>query len=268
MTIKEFVAKRKQEIRDELTTLSKVPNLCIIRVGNDPASEAYVRGKSKDSAEVGFKSEVIVLDENISEEYLLKLIKEKNNDDEVDGILVQLPLPPHISTKAVNDTIIPSKDVDGFVPNSQYVPCTPKGIVNYLKSEGFTFSGKNAVVLGRSQIVGVPMAKLLLSLNCNVTVLHSKTTDDDRKFYLSHADLIVSAIGKLGYVDNKYNFKKDAFVVDVGINRDENGKLHGDCVPGLDVALQTPVPGGVGLLTRLALLENLLEAAKNNLNNK
>ncbi len=265
MTIKEFVAKRKQELRDELKSLPRVPHLCIIRVGDDPASEAYVKGKSKDAMEVGFYCDVIVLPSDTSEAGLLSLIREKNLDKEIDGILVQLPLPKGISTKAINDTIAPEKDVDGFVLNSHFIPCTPKGIVSYLQEEGFLFAGKNAVVLGRSQIVGIPMARLLLSLDCDVTVLHSKTSDEDRKFYLKHADLVVSAIGKMGYLNESYEFKKDAILVDVGINRDENGKLHGDFVPSLPVKMQTPVPGGVGLLTRLALLENLLEATKNEL---
>ena len=263
--VKEYVAKRKEELKTELLSLDKVPHLCIIRVGNDAASEAYVRGKSKDAAEIGFSCDVIVLDESISEADLLSLIKEKNADDDIDGILVQLPVPKHISTKAINETVAPNKDVDGFTPSSEFVPCTPKGIVNYLKAENFSFLGKNAVVLGRSQIVGMPMAKLLTSLNCNVTVLHSKTSDADRRFYLKHADLVVSAIGRLGYIDNSYEFKKEAVLVDVGINRDGEGKLHGDFVSDLPVRLQTPVPGGVGLLTRLALLENLLEATKNGL---
>ncbi len=265
MTVKEYVAKRKSELKNELLSLTKIPHLCIIRVGNDAASEAYVRGKSKDASEVGFESEVIVLDETTSEADLLSLIKEKNADEDVDGILVQLPVPKHISTKAINETIAPYKDVDGFTPSSEFIPCTPKGIVDYLTAEGFAFSSKNAVVLGRSQIVGMPMAKLLTSLNCNVTVLHSKTSDIDRRFYLKHADFVVSAIGKLGYIDESYEFKEDAVLVDVGINRDDSGKLHGDFAPNLPVKLQTPVPGGVGLLTRLALLENLLEATKNGL---
>lgn len=265
MTIKDFVLKRKEELKNELSSLSKIPHLCIIRVGNDPASEAYVRGKSRDSMEVGFLSDVVVLPYETTQDTLLSLIEEKNNDKEIDGILVQLPVPPHISQKAINETILPNKDVDGFVPNSLYTPCTPKGIVDYLMAEGFDFKGKNAVVLGRSQIVGLPMAKLLISLNCNVTVLHSKTSDTDRRFFLKHANLVVSAIGRQNYIDETYELKKDAVVVDVGINRGEDGKLHGDCKPNLAVGLQTPVPGGVGLLTRLALLENLLEATKNEL---
>ena len=135
-------------------------------------------------------------------------------------------------------------------------------IVDYLAFLGFPFKGKNAVVLGRSDIVGKPMARLLLSRDCNVTVLHSKTGDADRRDYIAKADLIVVAIGRLGYLDGSYAFKKDAVIVDVGISRGVDGHLHGDAVPNLPVALQTPVPGGVGLLTRISLLENLLEAAK------
>ena len=147
-------------------------------------------------------------------------------------------------------------------PLSSFIPCTPKGIVSYLENEGFTFSGKNAVVLGRSNIVGKPMARLLLSRSCNVTVLHSKTSIEDKKFYIKHADLIVVAIGKEGFLNNDFEYNKDCYVVDVGINRGVDGKLHGDAIPNLPVKLQTPVPGGVGLLTRLALLENLMEACR------
>lgn len=262
MTVKEFVSSKKEELRKEVETLEKVPFLTIIRVGDDPASVSYTKGKIKDAEEVGFHSEMIVLDENVTQSELLKIIQEKNADTNVDGILVQLPLPKHISTASINDTINPKKDVDGFTPNSRYTPCTPKGIVTYLEAIGFDFDGKNAVVLGRSQIVGLPMAKLLISKNMNVTVLHSHTSLEDKKFYIKHADLIVVAIGKLGYLDNSYEYNRNAVIVDVGINRDENGKLHGDAAPGLPVRLQTPVPGGVGLLTRLALLMNLLEASK------
>ena len=129
--------------------------------------------------------------------------------------------------------------------------------------KGFDFTGKNAVVLGRSEIVGKPMAKLLLSKNCNVTVLHSKTTEEDKRFYIAHADLIVVAIGRLGFLDGRFDYKPSAVIVDVGINRNEEGTLRGDAIPDLPVALQTPVPGGVGLLTRISLIKNLFIAAKN-----
>lgn len=262
MEIIDYVAKRKEEIRSEISSLKKIPTLAIFVVGHVPASEAYVRGKLKDAAEVGFNAIDIRLEEDVSEEELLKRIEECNRNPEIDGILVQLPVPKHISVDKINTTIDPKKDVDGFCLGTKYDCCTPKGIINYLEAEGFEFQGKNAVVIGRSNIVGKPMARLLLNKNCNVTVLHSKTTPEDKKFYVKHADLIVVAIGRLGFLDESYEFKPSAVVVDVGINRGEDQKLHGDCVPNLPVALQTPVPRGVGLLTRLALLENLLEAVK------
>lgn len=262
MTIKEYVALRKSEIKREIESLSTKPVLSIITVGNDPASEAYVRGKKKDAAEVGIEALHTVFPENVSEDELLEFIKKQNNDDSIKGIIVQLPLPKHISVEHVNETISPKKDVDGFTLGSSFDPCTPKGIINYLTNEGFLFEGKNAVVLGRSEIVGKPMARMLLERNCNVIQLHSKTSLEDKKFYIAHADLVVSAIGRMFILDDSYQYKPDAYLIDVGINRGEDGHLHGDFIPNLPVKLQTPVPGGVGLLTRLALMENLLETVK------
>ncbi len=262
MTIKEYVAKRKEELKKEIENLGKEAVLSIITVGNDPASEAYVRGKKKDAAEVGIKALHTVFPENVEEKEVLALIRKQNEDPNIHGIIVQLPLPKRISVKKINETLSPSKDVDGFTLGSSFDPCTPKGIVNYLTNEGFVFTGKNAVVLGRSEIVGKPMARMLLDRNCNVVQLHSKTSREDKEFYFSHADLIVSAVGRMYSWDETYLYKKDAYLIDVGINMGEDGHLHGDFVPNLPVKLQTPVPGGVGLLTRLALLENLLEATE------
>jgi methylenetetrahydrofolate dehydrogenase (NADP+)/methenyltetrahydrofolate cyclohydrolase len=262
MEIKDYVAERKIALKDEILRLKKPPVLSIITIGENAASESYVRGKMKDAGEVGVIALLASLSEATSEEALLSLIQKQNRDEGIDGILVQLPLPKAISEKAVHLAIEPKKDVDGFSPLSPFECCTPKGIIDYLTAEGFPFKGANAVVLGRSEIVGKPMAKLLLKHDCNVTVLHSKTSEIDKRFYLSHADLVVVAIGKPGLIDETYQFKSTAWVVDVGINRGEDGHLHGDCLPGLRVAKQTPVPGGVGLLTRLALLENLLGAVK------
>lgn len=263
MEIVEYVSKRKETLKKEVAILTDKPRLCIISVGqNNPASESYVKGKIKDADEIGCEAFRVVVDESTSEASLLELIREKNEDPSVSGIIVQLPVPKHIREEAIIETIDPKKDVDGFSPLSRFAPCTPKGIIDYLSDEGFSFKGSNAVILGRSNIVGKPIAKMLLERNANVTVLHSKTSDEDRHFYLSHADLIIVAIGKEGYLDHGYHLKESAWVVDVGINRGEDGKLHGDCLPGLKVAKQTPVPKGVGLLTRIALMENLLEAAK------
>ncbi len=262
MDIREYVHIAKEGIKREIAAFATPPKLSIITVGEDPASQAYVRGKKKDAAEVGIEVVHSLFPASASEEEILALVREQNDDPSIDGILVQLPVPPHISERKINETISPSKDVDGFTIASRFYPCTPKGIVDYLTFLRFPFSGHNAVVLGRSNIVGKPMAKMLLAKNMNVTVLHSKTTEEDKRFYLAHADLVVVAIGKRDIVDAHYSFKPTAYIVDVGINRDENNHLHGDVSPNLPVALQTPVPGGVGLLTRLALLHNLLEAKK------
>jgi methylenetetrahydrofolate dehydrogenase (NADP+)/methenyltetrahydrofolate cyclohydrolase len=262
MDIKDYVLKRKEELRKAMADCQKTPTLAIIVVGDNPASESYVRGKMKDAAEVGFKAINAHLPEDTSEASVLALIDRYNADPEIDGILVQLPVPKQISEKAIHSAVKPEKDVDGFSPLSPFECCTPKGICDYLDFEGFSFRGKNAVVIGRSAIVGKPMAKMLLARDCNVTVLHSKTSDEDKRFYLKHADLVVVAIGKEGLIDASYEFKPSCWVVDVGINRGADGHLHGDCVANLPVAKQTPVPGGVGLLTRLALLDNLLEASK------
>ncbi len=264
MTIKEYVAFRKEELKKEILSLPKKPHLIIIQANDDPASNAYVRGKLKDADEIGANAELWKLDPSASQEEVLSLVEKANNDPGVDGLIVQLPLPSHINEEAVKMAVSPSKDVDGFHPLTTFIPCTPKGIVDYLRNEGFTFKGKNAVVLGRSNIVGKPMARLLSSkgYDCNVTILHSRTTEEDKQFYIAHGDLIVIAIGKEGYLDSHFSYKKDAVIVDVGINRGEDGKLHGDAVPNLPVAIQTPVPGGVGLLTRISLMENLVVAAK------
>ena len=248
-TIKEYVAARKVAIAEEIKARLRTPHLSILQVNDNPASNAYVNGKMRDAKELGVEATLLSFPTTISEDELLGEIRRLNDDASVDGIIVKW-------------TVDPRKDVDGFHPCTTFEPCTPKGIVEYLSSVGFSFSGKNAVVLGRSNIVGKPMAKMLLARSCNVTVLHSKTSEEDKAFYLAHADLIVVAIGKMHYLDTHFTYKDTAIIVDVGINRGEDGKLHGDALPALPVALQTPVPGGVGLLTRLALMENVMEASK------
>lgn len=262
MVIKEYVKARKEEIKSQVSSMAKKPTLVIVQLNEDEASKAYVKGKLKDAAELGIDAKLIKLPVETSERALLKVIAKLNKNKKVDGFIVQMPLPKHINEETIKLAISPAKDVDGFHPLSALNPCTPQGIMNYLKAEKVEFLGKNAVVIGRSNIVGKPMAKLLLKESCNVTVLHSKTSHEDMKNYLQNADIIVVAVGKQHLITSEYKFKKTAVVVDVGINRDAEGKLHGDVEPGLDVALQTPVPGGVGLLTRLALMENLLKIGK------
>ena len=257
MTIKEYVKTKKAEIRDLVLSMPRKPKLVIVQINEDEASYAYIRGKLKDAADLGIEAELIKLPLETSQEELLKKIDELNHNDSVDGFIVQMPLPRQINEETVKLAIAPEKDVDGFHPLSKLDPCTPRGIMNYLNAENVKIQGKNAVVIGRSNIVGKPMAKLLLAANANVTVLHSKTSFEDMKNYIANADIIVIAIGKAGFLDEKFSYKPDAIIVDVGINRLEDG-LHGDAIPNLPVGLQTPVPGGVGLLTRLALYENLL----------
>lgn len=256
MEIKEYVKNKKSLLKEKIASLEVTPHLVIIQVNNDEASNAYVKGKIKDLTLINARFTHILLDVDTKMDELIDLINQFNKDDDVDGILVQMPLPKHINEQIIKETILPEKDVDGFHPMSTMVPCTPKGIIDYLKDLKIEFTSKNAVVIGRSNIVGKPVAKLLLDLNCNVTILHSKTKEEDMNRYLENADIVVVAVGKKEFIKEQ-KLKPTCILVDVGINR-VDGKLYGDCAQNLNVALQTPVPGGVGLLTRVSMLENLL----------
>ncbi|MCH5180719.1 MAG: bifunctional 5,10-methylenetetrahydrofolate dehydrogenase/5,10-methenyltetrahydrofolate cyclohydrolase [Erysipelotrichales bacterium] len=261
MIIKEYVALQKDLMRDEISKLVVKPTIAIIQVNDDEASNAYVKGKLNDAQNLGIISVYKKLPTSTTEEELINLIKEINEDDSIHGLIVQMPLPKHINEENIKLAVSPIKDVDGFHPLSSLDPCTPKGIIDYLKYEGIKFEDQNAVVIGRSNIVGKPMAKMLTNLNCNTVILHSRTSKENMDNYLRNADIIVIAIGKKWFL-NEQEFKTSAVIVDVGINRD-NGKLYGDAKPDLNVRLQTPVPGGVGLLTRLTLMRNLLDAYYN-----
>lgn len=262
MDIKTYVLKRKEVLKQEISKSGAKPNLIIIQVNDDFASNKYIAGKIKDAEEVGIVATLLKLPETTSEDYLLSLINKLNSDTIIHGIIVQLPLPRHISEDKVKLAISPSKDVDGFHPLSHFKACTPLGIVNYLKAEKIDIRSKNVVILGRSNIVGKPAALLFLKEDANVTILHSKTKPSDRDYFLQNADIIVVAVGIRHFL-NDQNLKTSAIVVDVGINRNDDGSLTGDTKPGLKVKMQTPVPGGVGLLTRLTLLENVWEAYNN-----
>ena len=222
MTIKEYVKAKKAEIRDLVLSMPRKPKLVIVQINEDEASYAYIRGKLKDAADLGIEAELIKLPLDTTQEELLNKIDQLNHNDEVDGFIVQMPLPKQINEETVKLAIAPEKDVDGFHPLSKLDPCTPRGIMNYLNAENIKIQGKNAVVIGRSNIVGKPMAKLLLVANANVTVLHSKTSFEDMKNYIANADIIVIAIGKAGFLDEKFTYKPDAVLVDVGINRLED----------------------------------------------
>jgi len=259
--IKDYVAEKKDRIRKTISENDNI-KMVIIQLGHVPASDRYVRNKIKDAEEVGILCELDNLPETTTEEDLLKIMDGLNHDKSVTGYLVQLPLPKHISEEKVKLAIAPDKDIDGFHPLSKTIPATPLGIYNYLKDMDYQFQGKNAVVIGRSNIVGKPMAQLLLKESMNVTVLHSKTLDDDKRFYLANADLIVVATGHMHTLTADYLLKPDAIVFDVGINVKEDGKLTGDCDKDLPVAFQSPVPGGCGLLTRMSVIDNLIELSK------
>lgn len=261
MEIKEYVANEKTKIREKVAQLKVKPHLVIVQVNEDEGSNAYIKGKLNDAADLGINAELIKLPLQTTEAELIAVVKRLNEDKSVHGLIVQMPLPKQIDEEHIKAAVIPSKDIDGFHPMSEMEPCTPKGIIDYLKSEKVVFENKNAVVIGRSNIVGKPLAKMLTALNCNTVILHSRTSKENFDYYLRNADIICIAIGKKGFLTGDL-LKSSAVIIDVGINRFE-GKLYGDAVANLNVALQTPVPGGVGLLTRLTLMKNLLEAYEN-----
>ncbi len=276
---KELAAKLKAEMAKDVATYKekygRLPKLSVILVGNDAGSVSYVTGKAKASDEVGILNETIVLDASITENELLEKIEQLNADSSVDGILVQMPLPKHIDENKVIFAIKREKDVDGFHPLNVaglwnntpcIVPCTPKGVIKLLKSENIEIKGKNVVVIGRSNIVGLPVSKLLLNENATVTITHSKT--ENLPEVCSQADILVVAIGRAKFV--KPNFiKQGAVVIDVGVNRDEStGKLCGDvdfeaCAE--KTSYITKVPGGVGPMTISCLMENTIECFLNNI---
>ena len=269
----ELAKKRREEIKEEVLKLKAqgiTPGLAVILVGEDQASQVYVRNKENACKEVGFYSEVYRLPETTSQEELLALIDKLNNDEKIHGLLVQLPVPKHIDETAVIHAISPRKDVDGFLPENlgslligepAFEPCTPKGCIELIKESGIEIAGKKAVVVGRSNIVGKPVAMMLLRENATVTICHSRTKN--LKEELLQADIIVAAIGKAKMITGDM-VKDGAVVIDVGINRDENGKMCGDVdqasLEGRACYL-TPVPGGVGPMTITMLMQNTLESA-------
>ena len=270
--------KISNEIKDELKEkVAKLKNegkeitLAVVLVGQDPASKIYVKNKEKACEYVGVNSKTYELPQTTSEEELLKLINELNANQEVNGILVQLPLPKHINEELVINTISPLKDVDGFHPENVgklsigqagFISCTPAGIIELLKRYNIEIEGKNCVIVGRSNIVGKPMAMLLLRENATVTVCHSRTKNLEEM--TKQADILVAAIGRAKFI-GKEHIKEGAIIIDVGMNRDDNNKLCGDVdfdrVKDICGSI-TPVPGGVGPMTITTLLSNTVLAAK------
>lgn len=271
---KELAARIKQRVSSQVEELKAggvTPCLAVVLVGDDPASAVYVRGKESDCRECGIESRMLRLPADTTQDQLLEQLKQLAEDRSVHGILVQLPLPAQIDEQAVIAAIPPEKDVDGFSPvnvgrmmigEECFLPCTPAGCIEMLKSTGMPIAGKRAVVLGRSNIVGKPAAMLLLRENATVTICHSKT--ENLAQLCAEADILVAAIGKAKFVTGDM-VKPGAVVIDVGINRDENGKLCGDvdfAAAEQKASFITPVPGGVGLMTRAMLLVNTIQAAR------
>lgn len=266
----ELKQKIKASTQMRLATGKRRPGLAVVLIGDNPASQVYVGSKRRSCEEVGFKSESFDLPETTTEQELLDLITQLNEDDEIDGILVQLPLPAHFNTDVIIEHIAPHKDVDGFHPynigrlaqrNPLLRPCTPKGVITMMQSVGIDLKGKEAVVVGASNIVGRPMGLELLLAGCTTTVCHRMTKDLES--HVRRAEVLVVAVGKPGFIPGDW-IRDGAVVIDVGINRLENGKLTGDVE--FDKASQkaswiTPVPGGVGPMTVATLLENTLFAA-------
>ena len=241
----------KEKYKYRVSQLSEPPRLAIVQVGDNEASNRYVRNKVKDCEEVGIIADVYSYPNNMTE---FELDDELSHLQEFyDGVIVQLPLPPHIRSSIATAAILPQKDVDGFRHDSKFSPATPKGIMDYLRFCGFEFEGKDVVIIGRSEIVGKPLAKMMMDANATVTLCHSKS---NLERHLNNCDLIVCAVGKANFLDcSEINVP----VIDVGINFDDNGKMIGDCY-NVEGKIITPVPGGVGLLTRCALLENVIIA--------
>ena len=275
---KDISLKIKDEIKEEIEKIKvhypRVPQLAVILVGDNQASQTYVRNKERGCQYVGMDSLVIRHEESFTEEQLLAEIEMLNQNDQVDGILVQLPLPRHICEDRVLEAIDPSKDVDGFHPANvarlflgqhSLVPCTPKGMMVLLDQIGYDLTGKEVVVVGRSHIVGKPVALLCLQSNATVTIAHSHT--ENLKEVCQRADVLIAAVGKAKMINRDY-VKVGAVVLDVGINRDDNNKLCGD-VDYEDVKDKvyaiTPVPGGIGPMTITMLLKNTLEAFYNHM---
>lgn len=269
--IKVYVEETKKILKDKIVKLDKKPVLSIIQLGNNEASNSYIKGKIKDAEELGvithyYKLTGLESKDIVEEDGIIADIFRRENREST-GIIVQLPIELNDEHKDSLQKILLSYlnelvDVDGLISNKYVNPCTPTGIINYLSYNDFDFSGKNVVVIGRSNLVGKPLARMLEERNATVTLCHSHTNKESLKQYVKNADLVVVAVGKPNFLNKKeFEFNENSIIIDVGINR-VDGKLVGDCEKDLPVKYQSPVPGGVGLLTRLALFENLITLAE------
>ena len=271
---KQVAKKIREELKkecDEIKTKGIRPKLAVIMVGNNPASKIYVRNKSKACEEIGIEYEEFLLEENIEQKELIELINKLNKDNNINGILLQSPIPSHLNINEALKAINYKKDVDGFTPSSvgklvigedTFISCTPYGIIKLFEEYNIDLAGKNVVILGRSNIVGKPLIQCCLNRDATVTICHSKTKNIEQ--YTKNADVLISAIGKAQFV-TKDMVKQGAVIIDVGINRDENGKIKGDIDFEEEEKVAsyiTPVPGGVGPMTVAMLMNNVIKATK------
>ena len=267
ISCKDYAALKKEELKTKIDEHIIIrPQLAVIQIGDDPASNSYIKGKQRDCEEVGIFFSHYRFSSDISHDELKEFIADLNEDPIYNGIILQLPVPSHIDVKDIQRLIDPAKDVDGFNPDSYFQPCTPLGVINYLKFNGYHFRGKNACVIGRSDIVGKPLAKMLLDLDCTVTVCHSKS---DLRSVLPCQDIIFTCINQIEFFDETY-FAPYQDVIDIGLGKGTDGKLHGNLTEaaylqqkeytGTNNSVVISGTGGVGLLTRLELLNNTYKA--------
>ena len=267
ISCKDYAALKKEELKTKIDERIIIrPYLAVIQIGDDPASNSYIKGKQRDCEEVGIFFSHYRFSSDISHDELKEFISDLNEDPIYNGIILQLPVPSHIDVKDIQRLIDPAKDVDGFNPDSYFQPCTPLGVINYLKFNGYHFRGKNACVIGRSDIVGKPLAKMLLDLDCTVTVCHSKS---DLRSVLPCQDIIFTCINQIEFFDETY-FAPYQDVIDIGLGKGMDGKLHGNLTEaaylqqkeytGTNNSVVISGTGGVGLLTRLELLNNTYKA--------
>lgn len=264
ISCKEYVSRQKQQLKTVVGSLKKVPKLCVVQIGCDDASDRYVRNKKKDCEEIGINFEHVHIKnyEEMSQEDIVLILETLNSDFDVSGVIIQLPIPDKFNIDELQKCISPKKDVDGFRTDSCFKPCTPAGIMEWLKFNNYDFAGKDVVVIGRSKVVGKPLANMLIDEGATVTCCNSKSLVG---YYIDNAELIISAVGKPKYFDCSTSWRNAKVIVDVGINLDEDGKLCGDINREeiemyYDDVYITPVPNGVGLLTRLALIKNVVWA--------
>ena len=265
VSCKDYIEIKKKELKEEIRHFNRKPVLAVIQIDNDQASNSYIKGKQKDCDEIGIEMRHINIYSNAAEQQEVEgVIKDIANSD-ADGIIIQLPIPDKYDLERLQNLIPPEKDVDGFRRDSCFKPCTPKGIIDWMEYNDFEFKGKDCCVLGRSKIVGLPLTSMLIEKGATVTCCNSTTPST--WYYTRNADYVFSAVGIPNYFDFSDFTNLCELIVDIGINRDENGKLCGDVnnvgfENSLNDTFVTPVPGGVGLLTRLALMQNVVDAYK------